>query len=215
MKELDSIAGYKYSSSKISITHACLLPTVERELAAAFQSKNSDHKRVFDVGCGNGSVAHWMTDLGYEVTGIDPSKDGIEQARESYPNLKLEIGSAYEDLAAKYGTFPAIVSLEVVEHLYAPRDYARTLFQLLEPGGTAILSTPYHGYWKNLALAITGQMDKHFHALWDHGHIKFWSIKTLGSLLREAGFDTPRFHRVGRIPPLAMSMIAVAKKPKR
>ncbi|MFN3682011.1 MAG: hypothetical protein ACK4VP_08235, partial [Nitrospira sp.] len=77
-------------------------------------------------------------------------------------------------------------------------------------GGVAIVSTPYHGYWKNLALALSGKMDAHFTALWDHGHIKFWSIRTLRQLLQEAGFSEIRFLRVGRIPPLAKSMIAVA-----
>lgn len=46
-----------------------------------------------------------------------------------------------------------------------------------------------------------------------HGHIKFWSFLTLGTLLREAGFTDIRFLRVGRIPPLAKSMIAVARRP--
>jgi len=35
----------------------------------------------------------------------------------------------------------------------------------------------------------------------------------LTTLLTEAGFQTIRFHRVGRIPALAKSMIAVAEKP--
>ena len=62
-------------------------------------------------------------------------------------------------------------------------------------------------------MALTNHMDKHFTALWDNGHIKFWSIDTLGELLREAGFVDVRFERVGRIPPLAKSMIAIARKP--
>jgi len=147
------------------------------------------------------------------VTGVDPSVEGIAQAQAAYPHLKLKPGSAYDDLAARYGRFPVVLSLEVVEHVYAPRGYARTVFDLLERGGVAIISTPYHGYWKNLALAATGKMDAHFTALWDHGHIKFWSMKTLGELLREAGFEDIRFERVGRVPALAKSMIAIARKP--
>jgi 2-polyprenyl-6-hydroxyphenyl methylase/3-demethylubiquinone-9 3-methyltransferase len=72
---------------------------------------------------------------------------------------------------------------------------------------------PYHGYWKNLTLALTGRMDAHFTALWDHGHIKLWSLRTLGQFLQEAGFQAPRFLRIGRVPPLAKSMIAMARKP--
>lgn len=79
-------------------------------------------------------------------------------------------------------------------------------------GGTAILSTPYHGYWKNLAMALTGKMDAHFTALWDHGHIKFWSMNTLTALLKETGFCNIGFKRAGRIPALAKSMIAVARR---
>jgi 2-polyprenyl-6-hydroxyphenyl methylase/3-demethylubiquinone-9 3-methyltransferase len=106
-----------------------------------------------------------------------------------------------------------VVSLEVVEHVYAPRDFAARLFDLVAPGGAAIVSTPYHGYWKNLAIAVSGKFDQHFTALWDHGHIKFWSRDTLARLLREAGFSELAFHYAGRFPPLSKSMIVVAEKP--
>jgi 2-polyprenyl-6-hydroxyphenyl methylase/3-demethylubiquinone-9 3-methyltransferase len=105
-----------------------------------------------------------------------------------------------------------VISLEVVEHLYFPRKFAKTAYDLLQAGGTAIISTPYHGYWKNLAMALTGTMDAHFTALWDHGHIKFWSFQTLYALLSEAGFVDISFFRVGRFPILAKSMIAIARK---
>lgn len=171
-------------------------------------------RRVFDLGCGNGSTAKFISKEVETVVGIDASESAITHANRAYPELKLEIGSAYDDLPAKYGTYDMVISLEVVEHLYDPRAYARNLFNLLEPGGVAVVSTPYHGYWKNLALALTGKMDAHFWALWDGGHIKFWSIRTLSALLAEKGFEIIRFERVGRIPVLAKSMIAVARRPK-
>ena len=100
-----------------------------------------------------------------------------------------------------------------MEHVFAPREYARRVFDLLESGGYAVISTPYHGYVKNLALVVSGKMDAHFTPLWDYGHIKFWSVKTLGQLLPVAGFTDIKFHRVGRFAPIAKSMIAVARKP--
>lgn len=209
------ISGYRWDTAALTCAHDYLLPTVRRELERlSFRdSATGGGRRVFDLGCGNGSVANELTNLGWDVTGVDPSTEGIARAKEQYPHLSLHQGSAYDELAALYGQFPVVTSLEVVEHVYDPRCYAATLFALVQPGGTAIVSTPYHGYWKNLALAITGRMDAHFTALWDHGHIKFWSIRTLSELLHEAGFVDIRFERVGRVPTLAKSMIAIARRP--
>ncbi|MBA4189043.1 MAG: hypothetical protein C0467_13680 [Planctomycetaceae bacterium] len=193
-----------------------MLPTVLRELAtsASERSPPPSEYRVFDLGCGNGSTAAILAKHGYSVTGVDPSEDGIGIANTSFPDLKLELGSCYDDLAARYGTFPVVLSLEVVEHVFFPRKFAKCIFDLLEPGGIALISTPYHSYWKNLALALSGKMDAHFTALWDYGHIKFWSRTTLTTLLEEAGLRVERFTRVGRIPALAKSMIAIARRPE-
>ena len=206
------IAGYHWTNAELTPSHAYLLPALLREMSAP-RINSSAERRVFELGCGNGSVANVLSKNGWDVTGVDPSSEGIASANTQWPELKLYEGSAYDDLVARFGAYPVVTTLEVVEHVYFPRHYARTLFSLLEPGGIAIVSTPFHGYWKNLALAVTGRMDAHFTALWDHGHIKFWSIKTLGELLQEAGFIDIRFERVGRIPALAKSMIAIARKP--
>jgi SAM-dependent methyltransferase len=206
------ISGYRWSDAQLTCSHGYLLPTVTSELLQ-LKTERPGVNRIFELGCGNGSVANIFAKGGWDVTGVDPSSEGIALANTEFPELKLFQGSAYDDLVAKYGRFPVVTSLEVVEHVYFPRQWVASLFSLCEPGGTAIVSTPYHGYWKNLALALSGKLDAHFTALWDHGHIKFWSIKTLGELLCEAGFIDIRFERVGRIPALAKSMIAIARKP--
>ena len=205
--------GYRYSDSVLNCSHEYLMPALRAELLRIRNDRSAAGSRLFDLGCGNGSVGAILTNDGWDVTGVDPSSDGIISAKAAYPDLRLEQGSAYDDLPSKYGRFPVVISIEVVEHVYEPRAYATTLFDLVEPNGTAIVSTPYHGYFKNLALSITGKMDAHFTALWDDGHIKFWSIDTLTKLLSEAGFHKIRFICVGRIPLLAKSMIAIATRP--
>lgn len=204
------ITGYRYDNAAPSHAHGYLLLAVHSILADI--SSAVPERCLFELGCGNGSVADALSRNGWKVTGVDPSKRGIVEARRAYPDLDLHEGSAYDDLATRFGRFPVVLSLEVVEHVYAPRHFAATVHSLLEPGGTAIISTPYHGYWKNVALAVSGRMDAHFTALWDGGHIKFWSMATLQQLLEESGFEQVRFIRVGRIPAFAKSMIAVARK---
>jgi hypothetical protein len=106
-----------------------------------------------------------------------------------------------------------VISLEVIEHCYYPRKLAKTCFDLLAPGGVLILSTPYHGYLKNLALGVFGQWDRHADPpLWDGGHIKLFSAATFTRLLTQTGFFDISVYRAGRIPPLAKTMIAVGHK---
>lgn len=77
--------------------------------------------------------------------------------------------------------------------------------------GYLVISTPYHGYLKNLALSIFNKWDDHHTPLWHGGHIKFWSRIMLTQLLEENGFQVIAFHGVGRLPWLWKSMILVAK----
>ena len=72
----------------------------------------------------------------------------------------------------------------------------------LKPNGKFIITTPYHGYIKNLLLAITGKMKRHFTVLWDGGHIKFFSVATLKNLLLTTGFKDFKFNFAGRHPYL-------------
>ena len=76
------------------------------------------------------------------------------------------------------------------------------------------MSTPYHGHLKNIALAITGAMDAHFTALWDFGHVKFWSRKTLSTLLIEQGLEDLTFEGAGRLPYFWKSMVITARRPQ-
>jgi len=193
-----------YNNANTLCHHEYVLPTVLQQLRGV--------KRVLDIGCGNGSADKFLADCGFEVTAIDNSETGIAVAQRAFPNIRFAVANCYDNLATTFGTFPAIISLEVIEHLYSPREFIRRAHETLTPDGRLILSTPYNGYLKNVALALTNRFDRHHDPLWDHGHIKFWSMATLQRLLHEEGFYAIKFYRVGRIPPFAKSMIAVAKR---
>ena len=127
-----NFSGYRYTNASPGHAHGYLLPTIFRLLDKS--NLLADQRRLLELGCGNGSVAHELTRRGWDVTGVDPSTEGIDQANRAYPDLKLHPGSAYDDLAAQYGQFPVVLSLEVVEHVYFPRQYAATVFSLLQGG---------------------------------------------------------------------------------
>ncbi|HET8611542.1 MAG TPA: class I SAM-dependent methyltransferase [Sphingomonas sp.] len=172
----------------------------------------AEHKArtVLDAGCGNGALAADLARAGHEVVGIDGDAGGIEIARKRYPGARFEVGTFEGDPP---GQFDFVCSTEVVEHLYSPHLLAEYCYKALRPGGTLAMSTPYHGYLKNLALSVFDKWDKHHTVDWHGGHIKFWSRNTLSKLLENAGFDVTGFAGVGRLPYLWMSMILIARKP--
>lgn len=200
-------SDYRYADAAPTWSHHYVLPRVEQVLA----EQGDPGGRTLDFGCGNGAMVAWLTSKGYRTVGIDPSESGIAAAKAAFPELEFHRASSAQELGF-LGQFDIVTCIEVIEHCYDPRSVVRQIYGLLRPGGLAILSTPYHGYLKNVALALSGKMDAHFTALWDGGHIKFFSPRTMTALLREAGFHEPRIHRVGRIPPLAKSMIAAASR---
>ena len=116
-------------------------------------------------------------------------------------------------LRASHDPFDLVVSSDVIEHLYDPLTFLRAAFAVLRPGGTAIIGTPYHGYLKNIAISVTGTWDAHHGVGWHGGHIKFFSVASLGGMLVDAGFEAPRFSYYGRFPGFWKNMIAVARKP--
>jgi len=94
-------------------------------------------------------------------------------------------------------SFDAVVSAELLEHVYLPRDLVKCAFELLRPSGHFAVTTPCKGYLKNVALAISGNMDRHWTVLWNGGHVKFWSWNTIRTVLKEEGFEDIRFAGVG------------------
>jgi 2-polyprenyl-3-methyl-5-hydroxy-6-metoxy-1,4-benzoquinol methylase len=187
--------------------HGYLYPTLY-EMLASYKGS-----RILDVGCGNGVIASRLLADGFDVYGIDASESGINiaNAKHSGRFFVQDISSEKlpEPLAAMQ--FDLVISTEVIEHIYAPRTYMKFIRNVLNTGGVLIISTPYHGYLKNLVLALTSKMDKHFTVLWDGGHIKFWSRQTLTTLLKEFSFETVEFRGSGRLPFLWKSMFISAK----
>ena len=172
--------------------------------------------RVLDLGSGNGKMCSLLADKCSLVVGVEYDRKGFEIASEAYPNISFFNLGVQDDpslMLEKYPErFDAVISTEVIEHLFLPRLLPKFASALLRPRGYLIVSTPYHGYFKNLALALFNKWDHHHTVLRDGGHIKFWSRATLEALLVEQGFEIVSFHGSGRLPLLWKSMVIVARR---
>jgi 2-polyprenyl-3-methyl-5-hydroxy-6-metoxy-1,4-benzoquinol methylase len=168
---------------------------------------------ILDMGCGNGNITNHLLKEGYNIYGIDASENGIKYANSRAVQKGRFFVCEFSEMKLpdelKDIKFNVVISTEVIEHVYSPQQFIEFCTNSLISGGCIVLSTPYHGYLKNLALSITGKWDRHFGALNECGHIKFWSKKTLTELLERNGIKVVGFTGCGRVPYLWKSMILV------
>jgi 2-polyprenyl-3-methyl-5-hydroxy-6-metoxy-1,4-benzoquinol methylase len=211
MKKNSSDYTYYYTNDRPRYHHAYLLSPL-LEMLAKLESTSQRKLRILDLGCGNGSLSHAITEHGCEVVGVDTSAPGIAISRQSFPECEFIQADIYDlpDIDLLH-SFDVVLAIEVIEHLLYPKELAKAAQKCLKPGGTLILSTPYHGYFKNLALAISGKMDGHFTVLWDNGHVKFFSVATLTKLLETEGYTDIEFKFAGRFPYLWKSMLCSSR----
>lgn len=170
---------------------------------------------ILDLGCGNGALVNFLLENGFEAYGTDASQTGIDLAKKTNPSRFALQDLTSDELPEQFCNikFDTIVSTEVIEHLYNPSQFIQFCKKILSKTGQGeiIISTPYHGYLKNLLISLLGNWDRHADPLWDGGHIKFWSRKTLTKLLEKEGFRVTSFVGCGRMPYLWKSMLIKAR----
>lgn len=173
--------------------------------------------KILDVGCGDGTLLYKLDQEGYrESYGFDIWEPNLNIAKENFSTIynKLFIHNLYEpELLPNFPKkYKLITSQEVIEHLFSPSIYLRNIHSWLEDNGYLIITTPYHGYIKNLFIAILNKSDFHFDPLGEGGHIKFYSQKSLVKVLAQNGFKVIKFNYCRRIPYLWRLMVVLAQK---
>jgi 2-polyprenyl-3-methyl-5-hydroxy-6-metoxy-1,4-benzoquinol methylase len=180
------------------------------KLALQFQPAS-----IVDIGCGNGVLCDLLNQHQFNIIGVDSDLSAIEIARQKYPALPFFQYHLSSSLPLKNHLnqlVDMVIATEVIEHLYSPQLLLIQANHCLANQGKLIISTPYHGYLKNLLLSLSNHWDQHHTSLWEGGHIKFFSYKTLNQLLFNYGFTLTQFYGLGRLPYLWKSMLIVAEK---
>lgn len=108
------------------------------------------HGRVLDLACGSGYGSHMLAKIGKkrinQLVAVDYDPHTIEYAHKRYnhPLVEYRCENAIDPLLPqKLGIFDAIISFETLEHIHEEKQFLTNLFNLLKPGGTLIISTPF------------------------------------------------------------------------
>ncbi|MBC7956420.1 MAG: class I SAM-dependent methyltransferase [Cytophagales bacterium] len=169
---------------------------------------------VLDLGCGDGWFTSALDRCGFAVTGVDKSEASLRLAQQHYPNLGFHQADVMHPLDESLAQrFDAVVAVNVIDHMALPRKLVEAALAALRPGGLLVITSNFHGYSKNIALALAGRFDARWDPLLDHGQVKFFSRTTLTSLLSEFELRDLHFETAGRIPMFARTMLMSATAP--
>ena len=179
------------------------------------QLVNAKAHTVLDLGCGNGWFTGALDRCGFDVTGVDNDEVVLCLARQFQPTLNLRQMDVMKPLDPTLAMrFDAVVAIDLIDHVQMPRKMIETALAALKPGGLLAITSPFHGYVKNLLLALGGRFDSRWDPLLDHGRMKFFSRATLTALLTEFDLRDLHFETIGRIPTFARSMLISVKTPQ-
>lgn len=106
--------------------------------------------RVLDLSCGSGYGTHLIAKRGKglidEVIGVDLDSEAITYAKGEYyhPKSSFHVADATDrHLVDELGKFDCVVSFETIEHIEEEEALLNNYYELLKPGGTLIVSTPF------------------------------------------------------------------------
>lgn len=138
--------------------------------------------RFLEIGSARGDVLERLRERGYEVRGVELSRDGSEIAWEK--DLDVFFGTLEEFEAD--GPFDLIFMSHVIEHVIDPVETVNRLHGMLGDGGVLYLETPNA---RSLDARLFG---RHWGLIHYPRHLYLFDPTTLRRLLEGAGFSVER-----------------------
>lgn len=125
-------------------------PWVIREIERAFLHGPGN---ILDVGCGAGFLANELARKGFDVTGIDASKQSLDVARQydHTGQVQYQLGDATRLPFADH-SFRIVCAMDFLEHVENPEQVVQEISRVLQPDGLFF----YHTLNRNLISWLIG-----------------------------------------------------------
>lgn len=108
--------------------------------------KIKESVKILEVGSGLGYLTYALNKNGYNVLGLDISETAVYQANSYFGNYFV-CGDLFNYVEANSNSFDIVILTEVIEHVNEPFSFITSLFKLIKPGGSVILTTPNKSFY--------------------------------------------------------------------
>jgi 2-polyprenyl-3-methyl-5-hydroxy-6-metoxy-1,4-benzoquinol methylase len=159
------------------------------EAAIDLISKNVSTKgSVLDLAAGTGAFLarlrqHGFTDLSAAELDLDAFRFPAVSP------ISVDLNSDFSD--EFHETFKLVTAIEIIEHLDSPRHFLKQIWNLLEPNGHLLVSTPNIAHWVGRLRFVTRGEHRYFKESDYHQqrHISPISDLHMRLMLKEIGFE--------------------------
>jgi glycosyltransferase involved in cell wall biosynthesis len=166
---------YSFKPSPNS-SHAILLEMVDDAVP----------KRILDVGCGPGWVAHELRRRGHYVVGLDGvAYDGVRDHVDEFYQADLEDGLPPE----VGGEFDLVVAGDIIEHVRRPDRLMDQLAARLANDGEMLASVPNFAHWYPRGRVAAGLFDYDQRGILDRTHLRHFTRRSFRRLVKESSLE--------------------------
>ena len=171
---------------------------------------------ALDVGCVGGILAEEFAAMSFRVTGIDPSEQSLNTARQHAQSMGLSIEyqeGTGESIPFADNTYPVVYCCDVLEHVRDLPKVISEIYRVTKPGGVFLFDTLNRTFVSKLVAIKIWQEWKStaFMPPRLHQWKMFILPEELKGLLLQAGFEFKEFR--GTSPDVSIpKMISLLRK---
>jgi 2-polyprenyl-3-methyl-5-hydroxy-6-metoxy-1,4-benzoquinol methylase len=153
------------------------------DLAERESGRPAEGSRLLEIGCAYGLFLNAARDRGYDVTGVELSKNAAHFGRQ---RLGLTVHSSQLDEAPLDGPFDVVCAWDTLEHVPDPVEFWRAIRDLVADDGVVLFSTPY---FSSLPARL---LRRRWWTLKPTEHIWHFTPQTHRTVAAQAGMDVTR-----------------------
>lgn len=142
--------------------------------------------KLLDIGCSDGRISKLFKEKGYDVYGVDISKNALKRANErgiKVTKADITIGLPYKD-----AEFDIVFCGEVLDVVLEPLILLKDIYRVLKPNAEFLLGIVNISMLKNIFLVFAGSLP--YGASSDGTVVRSFCKKTLVEMLTKTGFKS-------------------------